>query len=93
LVAYAKSRPDHDDVIVTVVNVDPFRAHAGRVVVPAAEWGFPDGTPYEVEDLLDGSRYAWRGDSNSVALDPADRPAHIFRLKRAVRPGTDFDYY
>jgi starch synthase (maltosyl-transferring) len=93
LFAYAKSRPDHDDVIVTVVNVDPFRAHAGRVVVPAAEWGFPDGTPYEVEDLLDGSRYAWRGDSNSVALDPADRPAHIFRLKRAVRPGTDFDYY
>jgi starch synthase (maltosyl-transferring) len=33
-----------------------------------------------VEDLLDGTRYTWRGAWNYVRLDPAVRMAHIFRI-------------
>ena len=34
----------------------------------------------EVHDLLDDSRYIWHGRRNYVELDPATRPAHIFRV-------------
>jgi starch synthase (maltosyl-transferring) len=40
------------------------------------------GPEYEVEDLLDGARYTWRGDWNYVRLDPAARMAHVFVVLR-----------
>ena len=50
--------------------------------VPLAELGLATDAAYEVEDLLDGARYAWHGARNYVKLDPAERPAHIL----VVRP-------
>jgi len=39
------------------------------------------GTPYVVEDLLDGAEYVWRDDWNYVKLDPAARVAHILVVR------------
>jgi starch synthase (maltosyl-transferring) len=50
----------------------------GWVQVPIWELGFSPSTRYSVHDLLDGTRYMWRGEWNYVKLDPRERVAHVF---------------
>jgi starch synthase (maltosyl-transferring) len=83
LLAYSKSTPDGHNVIVCVVNLDPYWAQAGWLDVPAHEWGIPADQPYVVHDLLSDERFTWRGNWNWVRLDPSVRPAHILRVERA----------
>ncbi len=73
LVAYVK-----DDVVV-VVNVDPFAAHDGLAIVPAALGLQPT---FFARDLLGGERYRWSIGRNFVRLDPGQ--AHIFKLETHV---------
>jgi starch synthase (maltosyl-transferring) len=37
---------------------------------------------YQVEDLLSGATYTWRGRRNYVELDPDVQPAHVFLVRR-----------
>jgi starch synthase (maltosyl-transferring) len=37
---------------------------------------------YQVQDLLSGANYTWRGRGNYVELDPNIQPAHIFLVRR-----------
>jgi starch synthase (maltosyl-transferring) len=75
LIAYHKQ---HDgDTIIAVVCLDPQWAQEGLVHVPdhlGLPWGF------QVQDLLDGSRYDWHVGDNFVRLAPGDRQAHLFRV-------------
>ena len=73
-----QARPDR---VFVVANTDPRWMQHGWVEVPLTDLGLPDGVEYEVEDLLDGARYRWRGARNYVRLDPAERPAHIFVVR------------
>jgi starch synthase (maltosyl-transferring) len=63
----------------------------GWVQVPLVALGLPANETYEVEDLLDGERYTWRGEWHYVRLEPGIRPAHILKLtsdpRRAGSPG------
>jgi starch synthase (maltosyl-transferring) len=70
--------------LLVAVNLDPRVAHASIVHVPIEEMGILEDEPYEVEDLLTGARYVWRGARNYVRLDPAQEPAHVLRV--APRP-------
>ncbi len=72
------SKTAGSDRVFVAANTDPFWLQHGWLEVPLAELGLAAGAVYEVEDLLDGSRYTWRGSSNYVRLDPAERMAHIF---------------
>ena len=72
------------DVLV-VVNLDPNAVRWAHVSVPVAEMGIGWDEAYEVEDLLTGARYTWRGARNFVRLDPRGQPAHALRV--APRPG------
>jgi starch synthase (maltosyl-transferring) len=78
---YGKTTPARDDVIFVVVNVDPFLSHNSMIHVPLELLGLEEGQRYEMHDLLDDSRYTWYGRQNYVELDPATRPAHIFRAR------------
>ncbi|HEX7309838.1 MAG TPA: alpha-1,4-glucan--maltose-1-phosphate maltosyltransferase [Gaiellaceae bacterium] len=73
LVAYIK-----DDIVV-VVNIDPFAAHEGLAIVPAA-LGLPP--TFFARDLLGGERYRWTIGRNFVRLDPGQ--SHIFKLETYV---------
>lgn len=75
LIAYAKTTPDGADPVLVVVNLDPANVQSGWVQAPVAVPG-----EYRVEDLLDGARYAWRGEWNYVELHPARAPGHVFRI-------------
>jgi starch synthase (maltosyl-transferring) len=82
ILAYRKSAPGNELLI--CVNLDPFNAHESMITLPLSELGISDNEPFEVTDLLTGSRYVWRGARNYVRLDPVERVAHVFRLSHRV---------
>lgn len=81
LMAYTKETPDN--LILCVVNLDPFQTHHGWVQLPLWELGLPEHDAFEVHDLLGGERYYWQGTHNFVNLNPHVLPAHIFHIHRA----------
>jgi starch synthase (maltosyl-transferring) len=78
--AYRKHAPGNE--LLVVVNLDPHQAHETMIDVPIAAMGIEADEPYEVNDLLTGARYTWRGARNYVKLDPSERVAHLFRVTR-----------
>jgi starch synthase (maltosyl-transferring) len=84
---YGKMTPARDNIILVVVNLDPFRKHDSYVEVPIDEFGEMDSDTYQVHDLLTDARYDWHGRQNYVELDPEIQPAHIFRVRRSTGDG------
>ena len=93
MICYSKSSDDGTDVILTVVNLDPYHAQSGWVELDLEALGVDAQAPYQVHELLSGARYLWHGARNFVQLDPSHVPAHVFRLRRRVRTERDFDYF
>jgi starch synthase (maltosyl-transferring) len=81
LLFYSKRSGPADRVFV-VANHDVHQVQHGWIQMPIWELGIPPQAAYVVEDLLDGARYTWRGDWNYVRLDPRERVAHIFVVRR-----------
>ena len=83
------------NLILVVVNLDPYHTQSGWVQLPRAELGLGSGPgeSYQVHDLISDARYLWHGESNFVELDPFVSPAHIFRVRRKIRTEQDFDYF
>ena len=92
IIAYSKSSdptasqaaPGSGEVLLVVVNLDPHHMQHGHVQVPLDALGRRGVDPsggFAVRDLLDGTRYQWRGDWNYVRLDPGVRQGHIFKLE------------
>jgi len=77
LLGYSKRQGDN--LVLTVVNLDPRNIHAGWI-----DFGTP-GDAYELHDLLSGGRYTWNGGRNYVELNPHTLPAHVFRVQRRSR--------
>ncbi len=93
LLCYSKQTPQLDNIIVVVVNLEPYHVHSGWVDLPVDSFGLDEQQPYQVHDLITDARYLWQGRRNYVELDPQSVPAHIFRIRRRVRTEKDFDYY
>jgi starch synthase (maltosyl-transferring) len=93
MICYSKSSDDGANVILTVVNLDPYHTQSGWVELDLDALGVDQQGPYQVHELLSGARYLWHGARNFVQLDPTSVPAHIFRLRRRVRTERDFDYF
>ena len=82
LIAYSKQSVDGSNLLVTVVNLDPGGWQAGFVTLPLERLGIAQDGWYEVEDLLTGEHYWWKGPRNYVALHPSKQAGHILRVKR-----------
>ena len=91
LIAYSKT--SDEDSLLVVVNVDPHHAQSGWLQLDLAALALPTDAPYQMDDLVSGARFLWRGARNYVALDPAGTAAHLFRIRRKVRSERDFDYF
>jgi starch synthase (maltosyl-transferring) len=81
---YGKMTAARDNIILVVVNLDPFRKQHCFIDVPIDQFGSIEGDAYQVHDLLTDTRYIWQGRRNYVELDPEIQPAHIFRVRRWV---------
>lgn len=77
------------DTVICVVNLDPTHVREATVHLDLGSIGLDGSAPYEVRDELDGTVYTWRGSSNYVLLDPAERPGHVLAVQRCCRPLTD----
>jgi len=93
LIAYSKSSEDQSNLILTVVNVDPYHTQSGWLELPLESFGLPPDQSFQVHDLLSDARYFWQGSRNYVELNPQVVPAHIFRVRRRTRTERDFDYF
>lgn len=92
LIAYSKrveaahSPTGADDVVLTVVNLDPHRAQEGEVFLNLDQLGLPPGTDgsrpvVHVTDELTGASYDWSG-TNYVRLDPfGGQVAHVLSVE------------
>jgi starch synthase (maltosyl-transferring) len=78
---YSKATPDNSNIILCVVNLDPFWPQAGWLDVAIDQWGIGPDQPYVVHDLMTDERFTWHGRYNWVRLDPHWQPAHVFRIE------------
>jgi len=93
IIAYSKATEKSDNVILTVVNLDPHHVQNGWLALSLDELGIEPANAFQVHDLLTGERHLWHGARNYVQLNPAFVPAAIFRLRRRIRTERDFDYF
>ena len=93
LICYSKTTEDLSNVIVVVVNLDPFHRQTGWVNLDLGSMGLDGSHDFQANDLLGEGRYLWQGPRNYVELAPESLPAHIFDMRRWVRTERDFDYY
>lgn len=90
---YGKHTHDLSNIILVVVNLDPFQAHHSFVYVPIQEFNIGPDETYQVHDVLTDERFLWKGSQNYVELDPQKTPAHIFLIRKWTYREDGFDYY
>ena len=93
LLAYGKTTKDLENIIVTVVNLDPYHTQSGFVRIPVRELDIPDDRPYLAHELLSNDKYIWQDEWNYLELNPKLVPAHILQIRRRMRREQDFDYF
>jgi starch synthase (maltosyl-transferring) len=81
---YSKATAGLDNILLFFVSVDPFHSQSGFAYVPLEDFGLAESEPFQVEDLLTGEQFVWRGRRNFVLLNPSTRPAHLFRIRRPI---------
>jgi len=79
---YSKMTAARDNIILVVVNLDPYRKQNSFVYVPIESFGQMESDVYQVQDLMSGATYTWRGRQNYVELDPGIQPAHVLLVRR-----------
>ncbi|HZS82887.1 MAG TPA: maltotransferase domain-containing protein [Stellaceae bacterium] len=82
ILAYVKLTPDRANIVVAILNLDPFAPHEATVELPLHEMGFPWDSVLLLEDGLGGMTREWRGAQQRVRLDPAVQPALLARVRR-----------
>ncbi len=93
LLFYGKSNSDRSNIILVVVNLDPFHSQSGILKFPYEEFSIDASQPVYLEDLLSGEHFVWNGSQNSITLDPEKSPAFVFSVQRQLRQETQFEYY
>jgi starch synthase (maltosyl-transferring) len=93
LIAYVQTNPDLSNIILVVVNLDPYHTQAGRVNLPLDILNISSERSFLADDLLSGDKYIWQGESNYVELNPQISPAHVIKIRRHLKRESDFDYY
>jgi len=78
VIAYSKASDEGDDLILVVVNLDPYWAQ--EATLDLWSLGLPAEGNLRVADVLSGDTYESFGSKPYVRLDPLYRVAHVFDL-------------
>jgi starch synthase (maltosyl-transferring) len=81
LLCFSRSSDERDDMLLVIVNLDPFAAREGSTWLDLGALGLRDDQYYEVQDELGGGSWVWQGPHNYVRLDPSLQPAHVFSVR------------
>jgi starch synthase (maltosyl-transferring) len=82
IIAWVKRDDSGDDVVIGVVNLDPYWVQSGFVHVDLTDVGIEPGETFGAHDVLTNEIYLWQAGRNFVSLDPAQVPAHLLVLER-----------
>ena len=80
LICYSKRTEDASDIVLVVVNLDPFHMQHGWIQLPLEDWRTGPSHIIEAHDVLSDETYYWRGEWNYVRLDPGVRTAHVLEI-------------
>lgn len=81
---YGKRTQDRSNFLLVAVSLDPHQAQETRFEIPLWEFGLPDDGALEVEDLMRGTRFTWRGKIQHWRLLPQELPFAIWRVRPAA---------
>jgi starch synthase (maltosyl-transferring) len=84
ILAYYKATENRSDIVLVVVNLDPFHAHESRVWLPLHDWGIAHDGQYRAQELFSQETYLWTGGEQRVWLDPRENPGMIFSIHEWV---------
>jgi starch synthase (maltosyl-transferring) len=84
ILCFSKATAGLDNMIVVVVSLDPRNSQSSIIHLPLEQFGIGPEEEYQMDDLLAGEKFFWRGARNFIALDPHNRPAHVFRVRRSI---------
>lgn len=92
IIAYSKSSDDGLDVVLVVVNLDPYYAQSSVLGLDLDLLGLSSFRAFHAVDELSGETYQWAGPNPYVLLEPWMRVAHILHLPEASVPplGTEW---
>ncbi len=85
--AYSRFTHDRSDVLLCVVNLDPYVAHHDMITINLEALGLSENESYEAHDEMTGNSYVWGGRTHYIHLDPNNQPGHVFHL-RALHGGS-----
>lgn len=80
LMCWQKATEDKANLLLIVVNLDPFNKQSGTVCVPVEDFGIGYHRHYTAQDLITNIKYTWYRDWNYVELNPYSCPAHILKI-------------
>jgi len=66
--------------LLIIVSLNAWHAEQAMVEVPLEDFGLWEDAEYQVEDLLTGEKWLWRGRRNFVRFAPWERVGHVFRI-------------
>ena len=93
MLAYAKCTPDLSNIVVCIVNLDPYHTQSGWLEIDPEILGLEQEQSFQMADALSGAHFLWQGTRNFVSLDPAVCPVHVMQLRRYLKREQDFDYF
>lgn len=83
MIAFYKWSDDHGNLILVVINLDPYVKHETNLHLPLAAMGIEEGSAFTVRDLIYEESYTWRESTNFVSLDPRTKPVHLFCVEKS----------
>jgi starch synthase (maltosyl-transferring) len=84
ILAYYKATPDQSDIILVVVNLDPFHPHETETWLPLWDWGIEEHGQFRAQELFTNEPFLWTGGQQHLRLDPGYNPAMIFSIQKWV---------
>ncbi len=82
IIAYYKMTADRSDIVICVVNLDPFGKQSSFIHLPLEKMGIREDEQFQAHDMLSDERYLWSGRTAYVELSPSGKMAHIFKIYR-----------
>jgi len=83
ILAFSRMTRAADDVVLVVVNLDPWNVQSGYLQLDLPGLGLSEDRPYVAVDEVSGESYEWSGPNPWVRLDPAVCPGHVLSLRPA----------
>ncbi len=84
ILAYYKATDDFSDIVLVIVNLDPFHAHESNVRLPLETMGIDRDGQYRANELFSNETFLWTGEEQWLTLDPHVNPAMIFSIHKWI---------